>query len=124
MQADNVLFRSHDGADVCEIKLLDSTVGVFPANEVIAGSVPPVTYAELYREAFDAYKRGHGAGVASGGSHVSELEALVAELTAENAKLRAAVPSAKRKAAPAKVKAPGGAKKKAPAKKAAKAKKK
>jgi hypothetical protein len=46
MSPDNVSFRNHDGADVCEIKLQGGTVGVFPANEVIAGSVPPMTYAE------------------------------------------------------------------------------
>lgn len=133
MKLDTVSFRRHDDADVCEIQLQAGNVGVFPANEVIAGSVPPVTYAQLYHEAFDAYKRGEtlpGAGVTVGGGYVAELEAQVASLTAENAALYRGADQRTRKAAqmarprnvPAKEKAAAKAKAK-PAKKAAKAKK-
>lgn len=128
MKLDTVSFRRHDDADVCEIQLQAGNVGVFPANEVIAGSVPPVTYAQLYHEAFDAYKRGEtlpGAGVTVGGSYVAELEAQVASLTAENAELRAAQPTKRKRKAAAGPKAKAKAKPvaKKPAKKAGKAKK-
>lgn len=128
MKLDTVSFRRHDDADVCEIQLQAGNVGVFPANEVIAGSVPPVTYAQLYHEAFDAYKRGEtlpGAGVTVSGSYVAELEAQVASLTAENAELRAAQPAKRKRKAAAGPKAKAKAKPvaKKPAKKAAKAKK-
>lgn len=56
---DKVLFRQHDGADVCEIHLPDrNNVAVFPANEVIAGTDPAQTYAQTYKAAFDAFKAG------------------------------------------------------------------
>jgi hypothetical protein len=110
-------FRSHDGKDVCEIQLPDGVVGVFPANEIIAGSVPPTTYAELYFEAFQAYKRGETKPAQS-----RTDPAQVADLTAENSTPRSKAP-AKRKAASAKTKAKAPAKKAKAAKKSAKAKK-
>lgn len=135
MKLDTVSFRRHDDADVCEIQLQAGNVGVFPANEVIAGSVPPMTYAELYHEAFDAYKRGELKPALSDADRIAELEARVASLTAENAELRRGASQRTRKAAqiarprnvPAKEKAAAKAKAKAkakkPAKKAGKAKK-
>lgn len=126
---DKVLFRKHDGADVCEIQLPDGNVGVFPANELIAGSDPAQNYAEHYKAAFDAYSAGkpqpselaaQQAAAAVDGTEQSgalgEVESAESEQRSRKA-TRRNVPASERKPAK-KTKAA----KKAPAKKAAKKK--
>lgn len=117
MKPDQVSFRLHDGIDVCEIRLPDGNVGVFPANEVIPGSDPVQTYAERYKPAFDAYKAGE--------LQPFEVAALDAAAASEGSGDRGAVSDVETAGSARKRKPAKKAKaKKAPAKKAAKAKKK
>jgi hypothetical protein len=119
MDIDKVTFRKHDGLvnEVIEVQLSPGNFGVFPAHEVIAGSVPAQTWAERYKVAFDAFK--------GGAQQPSELATRAAagdapQLAARNLPAKETEPKAKAKApkkqAPAKKAKQPAAKKKARAK--------